>query len=180
MPYSSNVFDSAVRALIKEWRYKRYLDIGCGAGKYARMIRSMLPDSYIEGIEIDKEYVTKFALDEVYDAVRCMPAEALIDGPQGEQYDLVVLGDVIEHMRKSDGINILHFLAYRCKRMIVVYPTKYVQYDSGGKKGESHRSVWSVQDFEQFSCDHSTCGYMNLASVRGYLDDSDAVFGGDE
>ncbi len=91
-------------------------------------------------------------------------------------YDLVVFGDVMEHLLKSEGLNALHFYIYRCKRIIVVYPTKYVQYDVNGKIHESHRSIWAPQDFMHFTFDHRTIGHMNLAIIEGYLDDKDAVY----
>jgi SAM-dependent methyltransferase len=176
MPYSSDVFDEFLKAQLALWNYKRYLDVGCGAGKYGRMIRDLVPDSHITGIEVDNEYIEAFRLRRTYDEVINASVESVLGGPQAVTYDVVVFGDVIEHLRKSDGIDALHFFVYRCKRMIVVYPSKYIQYDINGKAHESHRSVWTPQDFLPFAGDLTTNGHMNLAIIQGYLDDNDAVY----
>ena len=176
MPYSSDAFDELIGTMLKLWNYKRYLDVGCGAGKYGRMIRTLVPGSHIIGIEVDREYIDLFSLNQTYDEVLNDCVQSLLNGPQRVNFELVVLGDVLEHMLKSDGLNVIDFFAYRCKRMIAVYPSKYIQYDVNGKIHESHRSIWGPQDFNHLKCDHSTSGYMNLAIIQGYLDDEDAVY----
>ena len=180
MPYSSDIFDEFLKTQFARWNYMRYLDVGCGAGKYGRMIRNLLPSSYIAGVEIDEEYIATFRLRETYDDVLHATVESLVRGPQAVTYDVVVFGDVIEHLPKSQGIDALHFFVYRCKRIVIVYPTKYIQYDTHGKAHESHRSVWAPADFDHFTCEHTTAAHMNLAIIRGYLDDPEAVYPDEE
>lgn len=176
MPYSSSIFDEQIRNLLLLWSYERYLDVGCGAGKYGRMIRALFPDSHITGIEVDEEYIEMFTLRQTYDVLVHGPVQSSLSGQQSLTFDLVTFGDVLEHLPKSEGIDALHFYAYRCKRMIVVYPSKYIQYDVNGKLHESHRSIWGAQDFSHFTCDHKTSGHMNLAIIDGFLGDTDAVY----
>src|SRR5437764_1428742 len=113
MPHSSDAFDQLIKTQLLQWNYKRYLDIGCGAGKYGRMIRELLPDSHIEGVEIDSEYIEMFHLKQTYNKILNTGIQSLLAGPQAVTYDAVVFGNVIEHLLKSDGINALHFFAYR-------------------------------------------------------------------
>ena len=136
--------------------------------------------SHITGIEVDEEYIEMFALRQTYDEVIHDTVQSSLNGQQALTYDLVIFGDVLEHLRKSEGIDVLHFYAYRCRRMIVVYPFKYIQYDVEGKVHESHRSVWRAQDFTHFECDHRTASHMNLAIIEGYLGDKDAVYAPNE
>src|SRR5262245_14209224 len=105
MPYSSNLFDETVKAKIAYWDYQRYLDVGCGAGKYGRMIRTLQPEGHITGVEVDSEYIDKFDLRSVYDVVINDSVVSLVNGPQSQTYDVVIFGDVIEHLRKSDGLD---------------------------------------------------------------------------
>src|SRR5580704_10818471 len=120
MPYSSDVFDSAIKELLRKWGFKTYLDIGSGAGKFGRMVKSTVPHCHITAIEIESEYVESFHLRELYDEVILGDALLLLNGDQNRTHDVVILGDVIEHFLKADGNNLIHFLAYRCKRMLVV------------------------------------------------------------
>jgi phospholipid N-methyltransferase len=176
MPYSSEVFDSAITEKFSEWRYCTYLDIGAGAGKYGRLIRSILPHSELTAVEIEPEYVARFDLHSIYNTVVQIDVRALVESNQDAVYDVVIFGDVIEHLPKSAGIDLIHFFSYRCKKMLVVYPSKYVQYSADGKASESHRSVWCPADFDTFACEHHSASFMNLSIVNGYLDDPDAVF----
>ena len=175
MPYSSEVFDNSIKELFARWKYKTYLDIGVGAGKYGAIIKSLSGGNHVTGIEIEKEYVERFGLENLYDEIANKDVLSIVSGAQEIMYDVVIMGDVLEHLLKSDGLDLVHFYVYRCKRMIVVYPSKYVQYDVGGKKSESHRSVWGEWDFDHFEHEHKSDGYMNMTVVRGYLDDEDAI-----
>jgi hypothetical protein len=175
MPYSSDVFDNTIQELLFKWRFETYLDIGPGAGKFGRMVKSIVPHCHITAVEIESEYVESFHLREVYDAIILSDALVLLNGDQNRTYDVVILGDVIEHLLKADGQNLIHFLAYRCKRMLVVYPTKYVQYAVGSKPSESHRSSWLPSDFEYFRHEVLAEANMTLVIVHGFLDDQDAT-----
>ena len=175
MPYSSEEFDKVVMRLFSDWRYKRYLDIGAGAGKYGKMIKSLVGDCHVTGVEVDKEYIENFDLQSTYDEIISDDIRTVIDGAQNVTYDVIIIGDIIEHLPKSDGLNLIHFYVYRCKRMLIIYPSRYVQYDVDGKKSESHRSVWGPQDFGYFEFEHKSSGYMNLVIVKGYLEDKNAI-----
>jgi len=175
MPYSSDAFDKTIEELLGKWRFETYLDIGAGAGKFGRMVKSTIPHSHITAVEIQPDYVQLFRLNELYDQVILGDALLLTGGDQNRTYDVVILGDVVEHLLKADGHNLIHFLAYRCKRMLVVYPTKYVQYAVGSRSSESHRSSWLPSDFEHFQHEVFVDGNMTLVIVRGFLDDQDAT-----
>jgi len=86
MPYSSNILER-LKDQLAHWHYHRYLDVGCGAGKYGRMIRGLFPDSQISGIEIDAEYIDAFHLNDTYDDVINASIESILSGPQAFTYD---------------------------------------------------------------------------------------------
>lgn len=176
MPYSSSVFDSIVKKIISFLNPKRCLDVGAGAGKYGLMIKAMQKNPFLLGVEIEPDYIKKFKLKEIYKKVlRCNAAD-LIDKIQEDKFDLVILGDVLEHMKKSAGIDLLNFLVYRSKFILVVYPEKYIQNIVGGYKNEAHISIWNEKDFEIF--DHTKLkgkGKQRLLIIRGYVESSKKI-----
>lgn len=175
MPYSSKVFDKQIQEKFTEWNYLNYLDVGAGAGKYGRMIKAAVPQSRVSAVEVDAEYISRFGLESIYGRILNIDVRSLPEGDQDTVYDVVVFGDVIEHLPKSAGVDLIHFFSYRCKKMIIVYPTKYIQYSVEGKTSESHRSVWAPADFSLFNCEHHSCAFMNLTIVDGFLGDPSAI-----
>jgi hypothetical protein len=179
VPYSSDQFDTDIEAFLRAESASSYLDLGPGAGKYGRMIRRINPDALTAAVECDEEYVAHFKLEDIYDVVHHGRIETTFDDLPDLTADIVILGDVIEHLKKSDGVDLLNYLIYRCRYCLVVYPHKYVQYGWRGHKAEAHRSIWTEQDFKPFAAKITTKAAMSLAIITGYLADPDAVFGYD-
>ena len=176
MPYSHDAFTKWNTDLVKLLQPKMVLDIGCGAGKYGKIVREVCPEARIVGYEIHPPYIEQFRLCEVYHEVRVRPAISLLDRPR-ERYDLVLMGDVIEHMTKSQGVDLLNFLIYRSGYISVVYPEAYVQDDWEGNPHEAHISTWSSHDFAGWETIHKTWEGMNLYLVKGYQPSRMAVTG---
>lgn len=123
------------------------LDIGAGAGKYGKIAREIMGTaSSTTALEIDEEYIKTFSLATIYDVVLSGSSDQLIKDPS-LRYDFVVLGDVLEHMRKSDGIDLLNFLYYRTSYIFIVLPADFEQDAVDGHAAEAHISVWSETDF---------------------------------
>ena len=55
-----------------------------------------------------------------------------------EWYDLIIFGDVIEHMTVEDAKKVLAYAWPRCKDMIVAVPYEYEQDEIYGNKWEKH------------------------------------------
>lgn len=178
MPYSDPDvnFDSRIKDIIKRCNYKSFLDIGAGSGKYGLLIRQTVDDAHIICIEAEYKYIVEFDLHAIYDAVHQAQVESFFDDKPDLSVELVIIGDCIEHLKKSDGVDLLHYLVYRTKTIIVVFPSKYVQYSWRGNPLEAHRSVWDETDFQQFSYEFEKKEFMNLAIVKGYLDDPETQF----
>ena len=124
---------------------KKILDVGCGYGKYSVLLREYLdPDPIVDGVEAWEPYVKKFRLKSLYhkvyvDDVLNLPQETL------DLYDLVMMGDVIEHIEKQDAIELLG----RIKGWIVIAtPFDHFHTDEGLPPTEAHVSHWTQEDFE--------------------------------
>lgn len=81
-----------------------------------------------------------------------------------EPYDLIIFGDVIEHMPVEDAQAVLRYAAERCRDMIVAVPWQYKQDEMYGNPWEKH-----IQDDltpELFSERYP--GFEELVSLPGY------------
>ena len=54
------------------------------------------------------------------------------------QYDLIIFGDVIEHMPIETAQNVLEYAFNRCKNMIIAVPFRYKQDAVRGNEWERH------------------------------------------
>lgn len=176
MPLSDRRFDEQVENFLAQNPFERYFDIGCGAGKYGKMLKRINPNAYVVGIEADSEYIEKYGTREIYDELINDRIENFIQKNLSFTTDVVIMGDLLEHLFKSDGINLLHFMAYRCKYMVIVFPSKFVMFDFRGHATEAHNSVWTEQDFSQFDYQYFKNGIMNMVIIRGYWSDPDTVY----
>ena len=153
MPYSEPLFDAKILEILRQIRPQTVLDIGPGAGKYGRMIRGLAAEGQtverLSAVEIDASYVETFDLGAVYDEIAIGDAGGLPDVGPDAAWDLVILGDVLEHFRKS-GVDLLDYLYYRTKHILLVIPVDYVQGSWEGHGAEAHISVWRPEDFQNY------------------------------
>jgi len=169
MPYSLSLFDDIAASLIKGIKVDFCLDIGAGAGKYGKLVRQYHPKSHLIAVEIESEYIEQFGLASIYDEVKCVSADSLIDPSSELAFDLVVFGDCLEHMRKSLGVDLINFFMYRTKYMLAIFPEGLIQGCWQGHLSEAHISVWSNSDFTPF--DHVFIQRIrtDLVVINGYL-----------
>jgi SAM-dependent methyltransferase len=169
MPGSFMVFDSAVERLIDWLRPASALDIGTGAGKYGEMLARLAPACQRVGIEPEASYAQRFELTACYDLLHPCTAAAWMTQALDSQFDLVILGDCIEHMSKSAGLDLLNFLVYRSAYVLVLAPEFIIQGQVGEVAGEAHVSVWSERDLgwhDLWAWDN--CRAVSLLLLRGY------------
>lgn len=94
------------------------LDIGAGCGTYAQPWKNDPGNRpYLIGVEVFRPYVTEFALNDLYDQVivRDIRELPLTEWPR---VDVVVLGDVLEHMSEKDAIRIWHLACASANRAV--------------------------------------------------------------
>jgi len=176
VPYSDDAFDIVVGRVVEKVAPNRCIDIGSGAGKYCRIVRALRPSAYIVAVEIEQDYISRFRLESFADEVRCMNADRLIYTAIDETYDLAIFGDSLEHMRKSRGMDLLEFLIYRTRFIIIVYPERYLQNSVNGYGSEAHLSIWTPADFAKFR--HTPIleqSGQRLLVLEGYLSDLGSV-----
>jgi|SRR3989338_7173883 len=177
MPYSSFVFDESLYKIIKFLQPTTFLDLGAGAGKYGSIVKKINPAIKTIAIEIEKSYIGKFRLNDLYNDVWNISVNDLIKPAYYDlTYDVVMIDDAIEHLKKSDGINLLNFLIYRTRWIILQFPYRFLQNSVGGYHSEAHISVWGESDFQTFE---RTRLYkketQRLIVLKGFLEEHIAI-----
>lgn len=175
MPESVDILDD----LIEQWLQTfinagchQFIDVGAGTGKHCKMLRGLVPDPdsvRVEAIEVDSEYVSSYRLRDLYNEVFNMDVEKFIDYGIDWTWDVCIIADCLEHLRKSVGVDVLNFFVYRTKKIIITYPVRLPQGSWNGHKQEAHISVWDEQDFSLFEHTHVAKSFMRLVVVEGYL-----------
>lgn len=139
------------------------LDLGCGYGKYGALLREYLdghggvlnpedPEwkgTLIIGYEAFEQY--RNPMWEFYDQVFVQDfTDSVSLWYGGNDYDLVLMIDSLEHLEREAGSKLLQHLVEDNKNVIVSCPDgDYPQGAVYGNEYECHRSVWRRQDFER-------------------------------
>jgi glycosyltransferase involved in cell wall biosynthesis len=131
MPYSYNFFEREISSFVKRLSPKRTLDVGPGAGKWGRVFKQN--NLIVDGLEIYLPYIDRFNLQKIYDTVIHGDVRLMADF---SSWDLVVLGDVLEHLSTEDANQVLERM--KDTNVLVMVPFKYVQGECEGNPNEAH------------------------------------------
>ncbi len=169
MSGSFPIFDAACEHLISAVGPARALDIGVGAGKYGRLLARAAPSCLRVAIEVEAAHVEHFGLRELYQRIDIADAATWWRQNTDEAFDLVIAGDCLQQMPKSEGIDLLNALVYRSAWLLLVVPEFVVQGAVDGLASAVHRSAWSERDLQW----HDAWAWDNarsvtLALLRGY------------
>jgi hypothetical protein len=163
------IFDTAVEQFVAWLQPARALDVGAGSGKYAHVLRNAAPACERVAIEVEASYVERFGLRDLYHRVDLADATRWWRDEPEEAFDLVIVGDCIEHLAKSDGLDLLNAMVYRSAWVLVLAPEFIVQGVVDGVAAEVHRSVWSERDLywhDLWAWDNTRA--ISLFALRGY------------
>jgi len=160
MPTSSHKHISDVIEKTFSLNPKSFLDVGCGFGKWGFLVREYcdiyhgryFPDSWqtrIDAIEAFASYISPHH-KYIYNKIYLETVEEYIKKNK-QKYDVILAGDVIEHMKKKDGLNMIGELLDRSKQaLIVAIPLSREGEPHQGSvfknSYERHRSHWSKLD----------------------------------
>jgi len=135
---------------ILEIQPKMVVDIGPGEGTYSDLARKHTPDATWKAIEAWGPYVTKYGLWQKYDHVvvsdiRHTDLHSVTFAP-----DLVIIGDVLEHMEKVEARTVLRLLQAWADHVLVSFPVAH--HDQAPFEGnwfEIHRDHWSFDEMKR-------------------------------
>lgn len=92
------------------------LDVGAGEGTYLNYLQDYFIN--IEAVEVFKPNIDNFKLEERYNKVY----NANIKDFKYDFYDIIIFGDVIEHLEVNEAQEVLEYALNRCNEMIVAVP----------------------------------------------------------
>lgn len=134
MPYSYSKFKEEVKNKIIEHIHPSsyILDVGAGSGCYGQMLKGKF--ERIDAIEIFPNYIDMFSLKEKYDEV----IVGDIVNFDFFHYDLLIMGDILEHLSVEDAQMIVHTAESDSQALLVAVPYMFQQGEEYGNIYETH------------------------------------------
>ncbi len=178
MPTSSHVHVSRMLDHIVRLQPQSILDVGVGFGKWGFLCREFLdvaqgrydPATWttrIDGVEVNEKYRNSNH-DIFYNHIYYAPIQDVL--PSLGAYDLVIMGDVIEHFDKETGRQLLEGLRQHSKYVLISSPTWFFQQGHDDNPYQEHRSLWRLRDFSGLRFDYDEyLSYIFVALIEGDL-----------
>lgn len=129
---------------IIELNPKTILDVGAGQGVYLDLIRQGLGSEVIvNAVEVWQPYIDQFNLEDRYNKLYVMDVRNVINF----KYDLVILGDVLEHMTEIEAVNLWEKISQQAKYAIISIPIIHYHQDAiNGNPYEVHvEEDWNTE-----------------------------------
>lgn len=160
MPGSDSANKGWVMEKLREIKPKRILDVGAGNGNFGQRVKSVFGDSVvIDAIEAWEPYIGQFNLQSKYNNVFNQDARLWDDF----SYDLVVFGDVLEHMSEAEAKELWSKASSAAKYGLITIPI--IHYPQGAEFGNPfeihHEEDWNtarilqtfpgIIDYKEFS-----------------------------
>lgn len=136
MPYSSNEGKPQLFDHVSELRNDAMiLDVGPGAGTIGARLKTM-GFRNVDAIEIHGPYIEQFHLRSIYRRVYCGD---ILQADFGQQYDLMIFGDILEHIAEADAVALVDRLKRNGQAAVFSVPWNYEQGALDGVESEIHR-----------------------------------------
>lgn len=112
----------------------RVLDVGCGKGIYGKLINVPCVKVGLDAVD----YVRRFNLFDIYDEFVLADISDETAVKKLGFFDLIIMGDVLEHLTFQDARRTLNSLEENANCIIVAVPYLYPQ-DGGENPYETHK-----------------------------------------
>ena len=192
MPFSSSqgkgLFEDWLFHMLAEKNITSILDVGAGAGAYINCIEIAKTragvyspkafDVKVDALEPFAEYVGKYDLGSKYNKVMPHTLAQYLLSDDVKDYDLIILGDVAEHMEKEEVVNLIRSLLDMCKFVWVSLPiNKFNSWTNGYDQGEAewehnplerHLYSWDYKEFFNTFAD-KVLGFYPFPVIGAFL-----------
>jgi SAM-dependent methyltransferase len=138
----------------------KILDVGCGFGKWGFLIRDtfevMTGQNFnkedwkidVTGIEVFPKCITSIQ-EALYDKI--IRKDVFESFDELERYDLILIGDMIEHIDKDKAHELLSKLFEYSDNILVSTPLGFMSQGAwAGNEYEIHKSGWILEDFKDY------------------------------
>ena len=149
--------------LVAKEEIKTALDIGCGTRSHLQVFR---PDLETTGLDAFSSAIDTAKKRGVHD--HYIHADILKDQIDN-QFDLVTLYGLIEHLPKTEGIKLIDNIEKLSRKYIIFEtPNGFVpQGPEFGNEFQRHRSGWNIKEFENRG--YTVYGTTGTRYLRGYM-----------
>lgn len=159
-----------VARLVKQGECQTALDIGCGQSSALSGFRPGLQTFGLDASESALEVSRRARVHDHYilgDILKTAP-ETILQANGGRRFDIVAMFDVIEHVPKRLGLELLEACEQlTSKFVIVVTPNGFLeQGPEFGNEYQRHLSGWFPHDFEGLG--YRVHGTSGLKALHGY------------
>lgn len=119
MPYSFGTGRSEMIKWAIENNLTTILDVGPGAGVYSDdFFNAGFHPEKIDAVEVFEPYIEMFELQEKYDNIYVQDILTF----ENFNYDLIILGDIIEHLKREDAIDLWNKISKQAKYAFIKMP----------------------------------------------------------
>lgn len=185
MPSSQFGYIKKVLKKVAELPHQSILDIGPGFGKYGVLCREyfdLIPtwiekklsgfdrnnwQIRIDCIEPFEPYITPLH-KYIYDNIYVGKAEELLS--ELDNYDLILMIGVLEHLEKADGLKLLKECSTKAKAIVLVTPDGSSRQKPGWNNPyEEHRATWYMADLVEagFECEMASASKILACWQKG-------------
>ncbi len=168
LPFSTFKHNSWVNSFtakqLKILAPKYVLDIGCGDGFYGKLVKYLLPYATVIGVDGNPKWVEVCSALNCYHEVLEGDVVKLAPDFSGE---LVIAGDILEHLEEADMRDVLSLLVANFKWIIVNSPLDF-QPQEHEDSWEIHRCGLNFNTFNTFDIqDYNSDGVMFNILIKG-------------
>jgi len=136
------------------------LDVGAGRGAYATILYPFLPNLVIDALEVWGPYIEKYGLEKKYRNVYLADAREHDD----YGYDLVIFGDILEHMPKEDALSLWDKVSQQANFALISIPIVHMPQD------EIDGNPYEVHEEEDWSVESVLAEFKNIVEYRAFTE----------
>lgn len=162
MAFSYSFFKNDISNYLKQ-KFKpnaKILDVGAGEGTYYNYLNDYFKEIY--AVEIFKPNIKNYSLNKKYKKVYNIDIKDF----KYNKYDIIIFGDIIEHLTIKEAQEVLKYAYNRCKEMIVAVPYELEQGIAEDNIYEIHKQADLTPDIMKERYPFLKCLYKN--DLYGY------------
>jgi SAM-dependent methyltransferase len=163
-PFVEKFFHTTLYCLKKELKNcKTVLDLGCGPDSYIKYLKL----NYTVGVDAYKPYINKARKNKTHHKLIYNNIAKINFRPKS--FDAVVLIEVLEHLSKTQGRELLlRSEKWARKKIILTTPNGYIsQGEMDGNPYQKHKSGWSLYEMKKLGYRAYGMAGFKFLSLRG-------------
>lgn len=138
------------------------LDLGCGPNSWIQFAEVQ----YSVGVELFEPYIQKSKKNEIHDEY--IHSDILKINFEPDSFDVVICIDVIEHLTKKEGIDLINKMEIWAKKKVIIFtPNGYVsQEEYHTNHLQKHKSGWTSHELDELGFKLYGYGWKQLIGPK--------------